>query len=97
VRKETGVEEAETRGNEEEGKHEDSEDTEKWNGACTFVAASTSGASASLKPAEKEAIWRPLGEWVQLRRRERATAASAADLEKQEDNPKSDDGTEEAG
>jgi TDG/mug DNA glycosylase family protein len=25
-----------------------------------------------LRPAEKEAIWRPFGEWVQMRRRERA-------------------------
>ena len=28
--------------------------------------------SASLRPHEKEAIWRPFGEWVQSRRRERA-------------------------
>ena len=43
-----------------------------WDGAWVFVAASTSGASASLRPEEKEAIWRPLGDWVQRRRQERA-------------------------
>jgi mismatch-specific thymine-DNA glycosylase len=45
---------------------------EGWEGARIFVATSTSGLSASTKPAEKEAIWRPFGEWVQMRRRERA-------------------------
>jgi hypothetical protein len=45
---------------------------EGWEGARVFVATSTSGLSASTKPAEKEAIWRPFGEWVQMRRRERA-------------------------
>lgn len=42
-----------------------------WEGARVFVATSTSGLSASLKPAEKEAIWKPFGEWVQKRRAER--------------------------
>ena len=32
------------------------------------MTTSTSGLAASLKPAEKEAIWRPFGEWVQQRR-----------------------------
>lgn len=52
--------------------------SKKWTGARVFVAASTSGASASLKPAEKEAIWRPLGEWAQQRRIERALKAEDA-------------------
>ncbi|KAF2458322.1 uracil-DNA glycosylase-like protein, partial [Lineolata rhizophorae] len=39
-----------------------------WEGARVFVATSTSGLSASLKPAEKEAIWKPFGNWVQERR-----------------------------
>lgn len=43
-----------------------------WKGARVFVAASTSGLSASLRQDEKEAIWRPLGEWVERRRKERA-------------------------
>jgi TDG/mug DNA glycosylase family protein len=42
-----------------------------WNGARVFVTTSTSGLAASLKPAEKEAIWKPFGEWVQKRREER--------------------------
>ncbi|KAF2435376.1 DNA glycosylase, partial [Tothia fuscella] len=46
-------------------------DDEDWVGARVFVATSTSGLSASLKPAEKEAIWKPFGDWVQQRRVER--------------------------
>ncbi|KAF2820316.1 DNA glycosylase [Ophiobolus disseminans] len=42
-----------------------------WKGAKVFVTTSTSGLAASLKPAEKEAIWKPFGEWVQKRRIER--------------------------
>ncbi|KAF3033084.1 hypothetical protein E8E12_003139 [Didymella heteroderae] len=44
---------------------------EGWDGSRVFVATSTSGLAASLKPAEKEAIWKPFGEWVQKRREER--------------------------
>jgi TDG/mug DNA glycosylase family protein len=44
---------------------------EPWKGAKVFVTTSTSGLAANLKPAEKEAIWKPFGEWVQRRRRER--------------------------
>ncbi|KAF9692173.1 hypothetical protein EKO04_010082 [Ascochyta lentis] len=43
----------------------------EWLGSRVFVTTSTSGLAASLKPAEKEAIWRPFGEWVQQRREER--------------------------
>lgn len=42
-----------------------------WEGARVFVATSTSGLSASTKPHEKEAIWKPFGEWVKARRVER--------------------------
>ncbi|CAN9208291.1 unnamed protein product [Alternaria alternata] len=42
-----------------------------WKGSRVFVTTSTSGLAASLKPAEKEAIWKPFGEWVQKRRAER--------------------------
>lgn len=42
-----------------------------WTGARVFVACSTSGLSASLRPPEKEAIWKPFGEWVSKRRIER--------------------------
>ena len=44
----------------------------EWEGASVFVAASTSGLSASLLPKEKEAIWKQVGDWVQQRRREEA-------------------------
>lgn len=47
---------------------------EGWEGAKVFVACSTSGLAATLKPAEKEAIWRDLGVWVEKRREERASA-----------------------
>ncbi|KAK3310253.1 uracil-DNA glycosylase-like protein [Chaetomium strumarium] len=55
-----------------------------WKGARIFVATSTSGLAATLKPKEKEDIWKGLGEWVEKRRAERAqitvtaTAAPAA-------------------
>lgn len=42
-----------------------------WEGARVFVSSSTSGLSASTKPHEKEAIWKPFGEWVKARRMER--------------------------
>lgn len=42
--------------------------TLEWSGARTFVATTTSGLAAGMKPDEKLAIWTPLGEWVQERR-----------------------------
>lgn len=42
-----------------------------WEGARVFVATSTSGLAAGMRPAEKEAVWKPLGEWVCRRREER--------------------------
>ncbi|KAI6896213.1 DNA glycosylase [Hortaea werneckii] len=51
-------------GDEDEGKN-------AWEGAPVFVTSSTSGSAASLKPAEKELIWAPFGEWVKMRRLER--------------------------
>lgn len=44
---------------------------EPWEGARVFVATTTSGLAAGMKPAEKEAVWRGLGEWVVRRRAER--------------------------
>ncbi|KAL5403864.1 hypothetical protein PMIN03_009544 [Paraphaeosphaeria minitans] len=44
---------------------------ESWRGSKVFVATSTSGLAANLKPEEKEAIWKPFGIWVQERREER--------------------------
>jgi TDG/mug DNA glycosylase family protein len=50
----------------------DSEFGEPWAGAKVFVTTTTSGLAASLKPAEKEAIWKPLGDWMKQRRLERS-------------------------
>ncbi|KAK5047416.1 hypothetical protein LTR84_006512 [Exophiala bonariae] len=39
-----------------------------WPGAKTFVATSTSGLAATMRPAEKLEVWKPLGEWMMARR-----------------------------
>lgn len=36
----------------------------EWEGARTFVATTTSGLAAGMRPAEKEAVWKELGEWI---------------------------------
>ncbi|GAB7344172.1 hypothetical protein MBLNU457_2064t1 [Dothideomycetes sp. NU457] len=51
---------------------------EDWNGAKVYVTSSTSGLSASLRPPEKEAIWKPFGEWVMARRKERQSQTTPA-------------------
>ena len=48
-----------------------SERDDIWEGARVFVATSTSGLAAGMRPPEKEAVWRVLGEWVEKRREER--------------------------
>ncbi|MCJ1291684.1 hypothetical protein MMC34_003229 [Xylographa carneopallida] len=50
---------------------------EDWGGARIFVATSTSGLAASMRPAEKEAVWKGLGEWVMVRRAEREREVKA--------------------
>lgn len=45
-----------------------------WKGARVFVATTTSGLAAGMKPAEKEAVWAELGRWVVQRREERKAA-----------------------
>lgn len=50
---------------------------ENWVGAKVFVASSTSGLAATLRPEEKERIWRELGLWVQHRRVERQVQGTA--------------------
>lgn len=50
------------------GRVEDGDGQVTWPGARTFVATSTSGLSASMRPHEKLAVWRPLGEWFTERR-----------------------------
>ncbi|KAI0007626.1 DNA glycosylase [Xylariaceae sp. FL0662B] len=42
-----------------------------WEGSRVFVATSTSGLAATLRPAEKERIWKVLGDWCVQRRKER--------------------------
>ena len=44
---------------------------EEWEGARVFVATTTSGLAAGMKPHEKEEVWRGLGEFVERRRKER--------------------------
>jgi mismatch-specific thymine-DNA glycosylase len=58
-------------GKSKDNKEELGPDGGAWKGAKVFVTTSTSGLAANLKPAEKEAIWKPFGEWVQKRRTER--------------------------
>lgn len=50
------------------GRTEDEAGRVIWEGAKTFVTTSTSGLAATLTPAEKLAIWKPLGEWMTRRR-----------------------------
>ena len=61
-------------GKSKEGKEDRDANGDVWQGSKVFVATATSGLAASLKPAEKEAIWKPFGEWVQKRREERGFA-----------------------
>lgn len=44
----------------------------EWIGARTFVATTTSGLAASTSPEQKTEIWKPLGNWVQERRKREA-------------------------
>ncbi|KAK5633584.1 hypothetical protein RRF57_009298 [Xylaria bambusicola] len=47
-------------------------DDRPWEGARIFVATSTSGLAATVRPEEKERIWKILGDWCVQRRKERA-------------------------
>ncbi|KAK9424425.1 putative Uracil-DNA glycosylase-like protein [Seiridium unicorne] len=53
------------------------DEEEKFVGARVFVATSTSGLAASLRPEEKERIWKELGDWCKARRIERGNAVSS--------------------
>lgn len=66
-------------GKNQDGEVEEGPDGQPWKGTRVFVTTSTSGLAATLKPAEKEAIWRPFGEWVQKRRAERGFVPRALD------------------
>lgn len=53
-----------------------------WKGARVFVATTTSGLAAGMRPYEKEEVWKGLGEWVKGRRKERGIPdAGGAKLE----------------
>ena len=59
------------------------EGEEGWKGARVFVATSTSGLAATVGRAEKEKIWRELGEWVEGRREEREKAKKQVEKEQE--------------
>ncbi|KAI0014855.1 DNA glycosylase [Xylariomycetidae sp. FL0641] len=50
-----------------------------WEGARVFVATSTSGLAASVRPEEKARIWKELGDWCVQRRKERGEEAAKED------------------
>ena len=49
---------------------------DQWAGAKLFVATTTSGLAAGMRPDEKQEVWRGLGEWVERRRLERSEKPS---------------------
>ncbi|KAI5917250.1 DNA glycosylase [Camillea tinctor] len=57
---------------------------EGWEGSRIFVATSTSGLAASLRPEEKERIWKVLGDWCVRRRGEREREREAREKGKLE-------------
>lgn len=61
----------------------------EWKGARVFVATSTSGLAATVGRAEKERIWRELGEWVERRRAERETEKGVKGEDEDEDEGQS--------
>ncbi|KAI1396634.1 DNA glycosylase [Hypoxylon fuscum] len=60
------------------GKGGDEEEVQPWEGSRVFVATSTSGLAATLRPEEKERIWKILGDWCVKRREEREEEAAAS-------------------
>ncbi|KAI1392735.1 DNA glycosylase [Hypoxylon trugodes] len=64
-----------------EGKEVNGVKEEPWEGSRVFVATSTSGLAATLRPEEKERIWKILGDWCVQRRKERAEVKKEDDGE----------------
>ncbi|KAI1077362.1 DNA glycosylase [Whalleya microplaca] len=60
----------------------DGEEKEGWEGSRVFVASSTSGLAATLRPEEKERIWKVLGDWCVERRKEREREKEKGDVDK---------------
>ena len=56
-------------------KAEDREGEGEWEGCKVFVVPSTSGLVAAYSPEFKRNLWKRLGDWVQMRRRERGENA----------------------
>ncbi|XXH05658.1 UDP-N-acetylglucosamine pyrophosphorylase [Hypoxylon texense] len=65
-------------------KWEGEEDQGPWEGSRVFVATSTSGLAATVRPEEKERIWKILGDWCVKRRKEREEAAKSASVMEEE-------------
>ncbi|KAK7914265.1 DNA glycosylase [Apiospora marii] len=55
------------------------EEEDGFKGARVFVATTTSGLAAGMRPSEKEAIWRELGDWCMARRQEKELKAEQAE------------------
>ncbi|KAI1484509.1 DNA glycosylase [Biscogniauxia mediterranea] len=66
--------------------------TTPWEGARIFVATSTSGLAASLRPEEKERIWKVLGDWCVERRKEREREKEKEEKEKADGSVKTEKG-----
>ncbi|PWW75887.1 DNA glycosylase [Tuber magnatum] len=56
-------------------KVEEGEGEGRWGGCRVFVVPSTSGLVAAYGPEFKRDLWKRLGDWVQIRRRERGESA----------------------
>ncbi|KAK4202516.1 putative G/U mismatch-specific uracil DNA glycosylase [Triangularia verruculosa] len=80
---------------EDMGKVEGGGGDDGWKGARVFVACSTSGLAATLKPREKEEIWNELGEWVVKRRKEREEGAGLGEGEGEGEGEIVDDGVKQ--
>ncbi|CUS10983.1 unnamed protein product [Tuber aestivum] len=57
------------------GGMEEGEGEGRWGGCRVFVVPSTSGLVAAYGPEFKRDLWKRLGDWVQMRRRERGESA----------------------
>jgi TDG/mug DNA glycosylase family protein len=68
-------------GREAEGQEKvDDDDNGPWEGARIFVATSTSGLAATVRPEEKKRIWKILGDWCVQRRKERAEEKAKTEI-----------------
>ena len=54
---------------------------DEWEGARLFVATTTSGLAAGMRPHEKEAVWKVLGDWALDKRKEGKETTKTMDQE----------------